>query len=77
MATRQSALENMAMTTFWRDRPVFVTGATGLLGGWLVRHLSEQGAQLFSAKLAHAVSALPSPTNQIVRAKGEPVIADR
>lgn len=24
---------------FWRDRPTLVTGATGLLGGWLVRHL--------------------------------------
>ncbi len=30
------------MTTpaeFWRDRPVLVTGATGLVGGWLVRRL--------------------------------------
>jgi CDP-glucose 4,6-dehydratase len=25
--------------SFWRDRPVFVTGASGLLGSWLVRHL--------------------------------------
>jgi CDP-glucose 4,6-dehydratase len=25
--------------TFWRDRPVLVTGASGLLGGWLVRRL--------------------------------------
>src|SRR5665213_1464381 len=25
----------------WRDRPVFVTGATGLLGGWLERRLGE------------------------------------
>jgi len=24
---------------FWRDRPTFVTGATGLLGGWLVERL--------------------------------------
>lgn len=24
---------------FWRDRPTLVTGATGLLGGWLVRRL--------------------------------------
>ncbi|MSP56763.1 MAG: NAD-dependent epimerase/dehydratase family protein [Myxococcales bacterium] len=24
---------------FWRSRPVLVTGATGLLGGWLVKHL--------------------------------------
>lgn len=31
------------MTTgaaFWQDRPVFVTGATGLVGGWLVRRLA-------------------------------------
>ena len=25
--------------SFWRDRPVLVTGASGLLGSWLVRHL--------------------------------------
>lgn len=31
---------------FWRDRPVLVTGATGLLGGWLVRRLLEQGASV-------------------------------
>jgi CDP-glucose 4,6-dehydratase len=30
--------------SFWRDRPTFVTGATGLLGGWLVRRLLESGA---------------------------------
>jgi CDP-glucose 4,6-dehydratase len=32
------------MTSFWTDRPTFVTGATGLLGGWLVRRLLEAGA---------------------------------
>src|SRR6202158_4766151 len=31
-------------TGFWRDRSVFVTGATGLVGGWLTKHLLEQGA---------------------------------
>lgn len=25
---------------FWRDRPVLVTGATGLLGGWIVKALA-------------------------------------
>lgn len=31
---------------FWHDRPVLVTGATGLVGGWLVRHLLEARAQV-------------------------------
>jgi len=32
--------------TFWRDRPTFVTGATGLVGGWLVRRLVQEGADV-------------------------------
>ena len=31
---------------FWQDRPTFVTGGTGLLGGWLVRRLLEAGADV-------------------------------
>jgi CDP-glucose 4,6-dehydratase len=34
------------MTEFWRDRPTLVTGATGLVGGWLVRQLLESGADV-------------------------------
>ena len=30
---------------FWRDRPVLVTGATGLVGSWLVRRLVDAGAE--------------------------------
>lgn len=44
MAKRQPALEGVAVSGFWQDRPVFVTGATGLVGGWLVKALLEQGA---------------------------------
>jgi CDP-glucose 4,6-dehydratase len=33
---------------FWRGRPVFVTGATGLLGGWLVRTLLDHGAEVIA-----------------------------
>ena len=36
----------MGELAFWRDRPVFVTGATGLVGGWLVRHLVASGADV-------------------------------
>ncbi len=32
--------------SFWQDRPVFVTGATGLIGGWLVRRLLDAGADV-------------------------------
>jgi CDP-glucose 4,6-dehydratase len=32
--------------SFWQDRPTLVTGATGLLGGWLVPRLLELGADV-------------------------------
>ena len=31
---------------FWLDRPVLITGATGLVGGWLTRRLIEAGADV-------------------------------
>ncbi len=31
---------------FWQDRPTFVTGATGLVGGWLVRRLLDSNADV-------------------------------
>ncbi len=31
---------------FWHDRNVFVTGATGLLGSWLVQELVQRGAKV-------------------------------
>jgi CDP-glucose 4,6-dehydratase len=35
-----------APAAFWRDRPTLVTGATGLVGGWLVRRLLAAGAEV-------------------------------
>jgi CDP-glucose 4,6-dehydratase len=34
------------MDNFWKDRNVFVTGCTGLLGSWLVKNLIERGANV-------------------------------
>jgi CDP-glucose 4,6-dehydratase len=36
----------VAMSGFWKDRPTLVTGATGLVGGWLVRRLCDAGADV-------------------------------
>jgi len=33
-------------TSFWQDRPTLVTGGTGLLGGWLIKHLLGLGADI-------------------------------
>jgi CDP-glucose 4,6-dehydratase len=34
------------MSGFWRDRPTLVTGGTGLVGGWVVRRLLREGADV-------------------------------
>ncbi len=40
-------MEGLGMKkTFWQDKPVFVTGASGLVGGWLVKRLVESGADV-------------------------------
>lgn len=43
-------MENLGITddtpSFWRDRPVLVTGCTGLLGSWLTGKLMDQGASV-------------------------------
>jgi CDP-glucose 4,6-dehydratase len=76
---------------FWRDRPVFVTGATGLVGGWLVRHLLAAGAdvvclvrdwvprsELFAARLIERVKVVRGDVRDqeaVERALGEYEIA--
>jgi CDP-glucose 4,6-dehydratase len=34
------------MSPFWKDRNVFVTGASGLLGSWMTRALADRGANV-------------------------------
>jgi CDP-glucose 4,6-dehydratase len=40
-------MENLELkSSFWLDRPTFVTGGTGLVGSWLVRRLILAGAEV-------------------------------
>ena len=39
-------MEGVGVSEFWQDRPVFVTGATGLVGSWLVKSLVRAGADV-------------------------------
>lgn len=47
MAARERTVENVGMnSSFWLDRPTFVTGGTGLVGSWLVQRLVDAGADV-------------------------------
>jgi CDP-glucose 4,6-dehydratase len=44
---KEILMENFGLNRgFWLDRPVFVTGGTGLVGSWLVRQLAGAGADV-------------------------------
>jgi CDP-glucose 4,6-dehydratase len=44
--TKQVHGSGIIAGSFWQDRPALVTGATGLLGGWLVPRLVDAGANV-------------------------------
>jgi CDP-glucose 4,6-dehydratase len=46
MSNNLMEVEVRPKTAFWQDRPTLVTGATGLVGGWLVRRLIDAGADV-------------------------------
>lgn len=47
MAPGRGTVEVMDLnSSFWLDRPTFVTGGTGLVGSWLVKRLVESGADV-------------------------------
>lgn len=43
---RYTLVKVLKETAFWWDRPTFITGGTGLLGGWLIKRLLELGADI-------------------------------
>ena len=51
----------ISMDGFWRDRRVFVTGCTGLVGAWTVRALRERGAHVVGLIRDHV------PGSELVR----------
>ena len=40
-------MENSVAKPFWKDKNVFITGPTGLLGPWLIKELLRQEANIF------------------------------
>jgi CDP-glucose 4,6-dehydratase len=56
---------------FWRDRPVLVTGATGLLGGWLVSRLVALGADVVCLVRDSVPQSMPARGNLLDRIKTE------
>jgi len=44
--TASTQTRQVFRSPFWLDRPVLVTGATGLVGAWLVRRLVDAGADV-------------------------------
>ena len=46
MTAAKGSISTNTSSSFWLDRPTLVTGATGLIGGWLVKRLLDQRAEV-------------------------------
>lgn len=67
-------MESLDMNDFWRDRPTFITGATGLIGGWLVRRLVDLGADvvcLIRDQVPHCELVLSGLIDRVKRIQGD------
>jgi CDP-glucose 4,6-dehydratase len=56
---------------FWSGRTVLVTGAAGLLGGWLARHLVAVGARVVGLDVDWGGGAILGPGDPVVRVDGD------
>ena len=54
------------MGSYWKNKTVFVTGATGLMGSWLVKALMRHGANRHGANIVALVRD-QSPNSLLVR----------
>jgi len=51
MGFRESTVENMVNSNFWKDKRVFITGHTGFKGSWLSLWLHHLGAEVIGYAL--------------------------
>jgi CDP-glucose 4,6-dehydratase len=56
---------------FWSERSVLVTGAAGLLGGWLARLLLASGARVVGLDIDWPGGAILSPDEPVERVGGD------
>lgn len=79
MGNGRSALEEkIVMNNFWKDRTTLVTGATGLLGGWVAKRLHESGANvvcLIRDEVPHSELVRSNLASKVTIVKGD--ICDR
>ncbi len=70
-------MESLGMNKhFWRDRPCLVTGASGLVGGWLVKRLLAAGADLICLvrdNVPHAELSAAGLADRVVTVTGDVV----
>ena len=75
MVNWESALEKeIIMNNFWKDRNTLVTGATGLLGGWVAKKLHEAGANvvcLIRDEVPHSQLVRSGLVNKVTVVKGD------
>ncbi len=78
MGQRPRGLESVVSPADWRERPVLVTGATGLLGGWVVGELLGRGASVVALvrdEVPDSYFALEGHARRTTVVRGE--LADR
>jgi CDP-glucose 4,6-dehydratase len=75
MVNWESTLEKeIIMNNFWKDRNTLVTGATGLLGGWVAKKLHEAGANvvcLIRDEVPHSQLVRSGLVNKVTVVKGD------
>ncbi len=72
MGLGRGALGDVAVADgFWSPRAVLITGAGGLLGGWLSRLLLRSGARVVGLDIDWPSGAILAPDEPVVRVDGD------